>query len=57
MKLRRCGRIVVITPDGKGEGTLIPACRLRLDKKKNELQIESYQNPWKLDHFIVHFGD
>jgi hypothetical protein len=31
----------------KGTGTLIPACQFKIDKDK-ELQIEAYQNPWKL---------
>jgi hypothetical protein len=50
------GAEVVVTPDGKGTGTLLPACKLKLNKKK-ELEIETYQNPWKLDHFIVTKGD
>jgi hypothetical protein len=31
----------------KGTGTLIPACQFKMDKEK-ELQIEAYQNPWRL---------
>jgi hypothetical protein len=44
---------LTITPDGKGSGTLLPACKLKLDKQK-QIEIESYQNPWKLTNFIVH---
>jgi len=46
------GAELTITPDGKGSGVLLPACKLKLNKKK-QIEIESYQNPWKLDHFIV----
>src|SRR5581483_5086952 len=40
-----------LSPDGKGSGTLLPACKLKLNKKKKELEVETYQNPWKLTHF------
>jgi hypothetical protein len=33
--------------DGKGTGTLLPACQLKINKE-NELEIEAYQNPWRL---------
>lgn len=46
------GAELIITPDGKGSGTLLPACKLKLDKKQ-QLEIETYQNPWKLVNFIV----
>jgi hypothetical protein len=47
---------LTITADGKGgTGTMLPACKLKLDKKTNELEVESYQNPWKLENFIVYF--
>ena len=42
-----------LTPDGKGSGTLLPACKLTVNKKKKELEVETYQNPWKLDHFMI----
>ena len=42
-----------LTPDGKGEGTLLPACRITMNKKKKQLEVETYQNPWKLTHFII----
>jgi len=44
---------LTITPDGEGSGTLLPACKLKLNKQK-QIEVESYQNPWKLTHFIVH---
>jgi hypothetical protein len=46
---------LTITPDGKGSGTLLPACKLKVNKEK-QVEIESYQFPWKLDHFLVHKG-
>ena len=36
---------------GKSTGTLLPACQVKLNKQ-NELEIETYQNPWRLDNFI-----
>jgi len=45
---------LVLTPDGKGgSGTLLPACKLTVDKKTGQLEIEAYQNPWKLSNFAV----
>ncbi len=45
---------LTLTPDGKGEGTLLPACKLTFNKKKQQIELETYQNPWKLTNFIVH---
>ena len=42
-----------LTPDGKGSGTVLPACKLTVNKKKQQVDIETYQNPWKLANFIV----
>lgn len=36
-----------INSEGKGTGTLLPACMLKVNKQ-NELEIEAYQNPWRL---------
>ena len=44
---------LVLTPDGKGSGTVLPACRLKVDKKTQQIEIETYQNPWNLTNFIV----
>jgi len=44
---------LTITPDGKGSGTVLPACRLTMDKKTQQVEIETYQNPWNLSNFIV----
>ena len=44
---------LVLTPDGKGSGTVLPACRLKVDKKTQQIEIETFQNPWKLSNFIV----
>ena len=32
----------------RSTGILLPACKFKIDKKTNELEIENYQNPWKL---------
>ncbi len=50
------GAELTITPDGKGSGTLLPACKLKVNKQK-QLEIESYQNPWNLANFLVHKAD
>lgn len=42
-----------LTPDGKGSGTVLPACKLTVNKKKQQVEIETYQNPWKLSNFRV----
>jgi hypothetical protein len=42
-----------LTPDGKGSGTVLPACKLTVDKKTQQVEIETYQNPWKLSNFMI----
>ena len=42
-----------LTPDGKGSGTVLPACKLTVNKKKGQVEIETYQNPWKLSNFVI----
>ena len=42
-----------LTPDGKGTGTVLPACKLTVDKKTKQIEIETYQNPWNLTDFII----
>jgi hypothetical protein len=38
-----------LTPDGKGsEGTVLPACKMKVDKKTQQIEIETYQNHWNL---------
>ncbi len=45
---------LTITPDGKsGSGTLLPACKLKVNKKSGQVEVEAYQNPWELKNFIV----
>jgi hypothetical protein len=44
---------LVLTPDGKGSGTVLPACKLTVDKKTQQIEIETYQNPWKLTNLMV----
>jgi hypothetical protein len=42
-----------LTPDGKGSGTVLPACKLTVNKKTNQIEVETYQNPWNLTNFII----
>lgn len=35
----------------KSTGTLLPACEVKLNKQ-NEIEIEAFQNPWRLGNFI-----
>lgn len=42
-----------LTPDGKGSGTALPACKLTVNKKKQQVEIETYQNPWNLTNLII----
>jgi hypothetical protein len=44
---------LTITPDGKGSGTVLPACRMTVDKKTKQIEIETYQNPWNLTNVMV----
>jgi hypothetical protein len=41
------GLEIVVGKDKKATGTLLPAAQLKIDKK-GQLEIETYQNPWKL---------
>jgi hypothetical protein len=43
-----------LTPDGKGSGTLLPAVKLTVNKKKQQIEIEAFQNPWELKNFIIY---
>ena len=36
---------------GKSAGTLLPACKLQVNKQ-NEIEIEAFQNPWRLGNII-----
>jgi hypothetical protein len=42
-----------LTPDGKGTGTVLPACQLTVNKKKKQVEVETYQNPWNLTNLII----
>lgn len=44
---------LILTPDGKGSGTVMPAVRLTVNKKKKEIEMETYQNPWKLTNLMI----
>jgi hypothetical protein len=44
-----------ITPDGKGTGTLLSACQIKVNKQ-GEISIEANQNPWKLSNIQVSGG-
>ncbi len=48
---------LVLTPDGKGSGTVLPACKLTVDKKTKQIVIETYRNPWNLTSFIIETGE
>lgn len=47
---------LTITQDGKGSGTILPACKLKVTKQ-NQIEIETYQNPWQLTDMIVSLGN
>lgn len=36
-----------VDSNGKGKGTLIPACQFKMNKQ-NEMEIEALRNPWRL---------
>lgn len=42
-----------LTPNGEGSGTVLPACRLTVNKEKNQVEIETFQNPWELTNFTI----
>jgi hypothetical protein len=43
-----------LTSDGKGsEGTALPACKLKVKKKTQQIEVETYQNPWKLNNLRI----
>ncbi|MGZ4856152.1 MAG: hypothetical protein ACXVKH_13225 [Candidatus Angelobacter sp.] len=43
-----------LTTGGKdSEGTALPACKLKIGKKTQQLEIETYQNPWKLTNLRI----
>ena len=46
------GEVIIRPGKGKSTGTLMPATRLRLNKK-GELELETYQNPWELTNIRV----
>ena len=46
------GLEITLSPDKKkNEGVLLPACQFKLDKENN-LQIEAFENPWKLTNIM-----
>ncbi len=44
---------LTLTSDGKGFGTLLPACKLTVGKKTQQIEVETYQNPWKLTNLMI----
>lgn len=46
------GLEIVVGKDKKATGTLLPAAELKVDKK-GQLEIETFQNPWKLTNVKV----
>jgi hypothetical protein len=45
--------LTLMPEEKKSSGTLLPACQLKINKKTNEIEVETLQNPWKLTDFIV----
>jgi hypothetical protein len=46
---------ILLTPDSKkSSGRVLPACKLTVNKKSQQVEIETFQNPWNLTNFIVH---
>lgn len=46
------GMEIILSPDKKkNSGTLLPACQFKIDKE-NHLEIEAFQNPWKLTNIM-----
>jgi hypothetical protein len=44
-----------LTPDGKAsEGRVLPACKLKVNKKTQQIDIETFQNPWNLVNLMIH---
>lgn len=41
----------------KSTGILLPACRFKIDKKSRELEIENFQNPWKVVNIMDRTND
>jgi hypothetical protein len=41
----------------KSTGVLLPACKFKINKKTNELEIENFQNPWKLVNIMDRRND
>ncbi len=44
---------LLLTPDGKGSGTVLPACKVTIDEKKKQIEIETFQNPWNLTNLMI----
>ncbi len=45
---------LVLKPDGKeGSGRVLPACKLTVDKKTQQIEIETFQNPWNLTTLTI----
>jgi len=45
--------ITIMPEEKKSAGTLLPACKLKVNKKTSEVEVEALQNPWKLTDFII----
>lgn len=43
--------IILSTDKKKNAGTLLPSCQFKIDKE-NHLEIEAFQNPWKLTNIM-----
>jgi hypothetical protein len=47
----------LVNEKDKSTGTLLPACQFKIDKKSKELEVENYQNPWKLVNILDRSND
>jgi hypothetical protein len=46
------GEVILSSSNSKNTGTLMPAALLRINKE-GEIEIENYQNPWKLSNIRI----
>jgi len=42
----------LVNEKDKSTGSLLPACQFKINKKTKELEVENYQNPWKLVNIL-----
>jgi hypothetical protein len=47
----------LVNEKDKSTGVLLPACQFKINKKTKELEVENYQNPWKLVNILNRSDD